>query len=174
MAKLRKMLGRADDPGIVALMRQMDTQSAITLARWSIRYALENYLPVCEELLPGEGRPRAGLEAAAGQLAGELKPAAAKDAINAAASAARETSDPVAQAAARAVAVAAASVRTPTNALGMAFYGAAALAYRERGCDLSSQEYDALATEEFARMLESLKAASVANEPNSAKLNWNC
>ena len=32
MAKPRKMLGRAQDPAIQALMRQMDTQSAHTLA----------------------------------------------------------------------------------------------------------------------------------------------
>ena len=36
MAKPRKMLGRAEDPAIQALMRQMDTQSAHTLAAWAI------------------------------------------------------------------------------------------------------------------------------------------
>lgn len=35
MAKLRKMLGKADDAEIVTLMRQIETQSKTTLARWA-------------------------------------------------------------------------------------------------------------------------------------------
>ncbi len=35
MAKLRKMLGRADDPQIIQLMRLIETQSKTTLAAWA-------------------------------------------------------------------------------------------------------------------------------------------
>ena len=51
MAKPRKMLGRAEDPAIQALMRQMDTQSAHTLAAWAIACARARYLPLFEACL---------------------------------------------------------------------------------------------------------------------------
>ena len=64
MAKPRKMLGRAEDPAIQALMRQMDTQSAHTLAAWAIACARARYLPLFEVACPGDARPRAALDAA--------------------------------------------------------------------------------------------------------------
>ena len=64
MAKPRKMLGRAQDPAIQALMRQMDTQSAHTLAAWAIACARARYLPLFEAACPGDARPRAALDAA--------------------------------------------------------------------------------------------------------------
>ena len=39
MAKLRKMLGSAKDPSVIALMELMNTQSKTTLARWAVTYA---------------------------------------------------------------------------------------------------------------------------------------
>ena len=46
MAKLRKMLGHADDPGIRALMAAIETQNKRTLARWAAETAESRYLPV--------------------------------------------------------------------------------------------------------------------------------
>ena len=40
MAKLRKMLGKADDVEIVTLMRQIETQGKTTLARWAAARAI--------------------------------------------------------------------------------------------------------------------------------------
>ena len=57
MAKLRKMLGSADSPGVVALMRQMETQSRETLARWSAGYARESLLPICLAAHPQDTLP---------------------------------------------------------------------------------------------------------------------
>ena len=48
MAKLRKMLGSADHPGILALMRQMETQSHKTLVRWCTDYMISKILPLYE------------------------------------------------------------------------------------------------------------------------------
>ena len=47
MAKLTKMLGRADAPVCVELMRLMDTQSTATLAKWAVEYAAQHALPLC-------------------------------------------------------------------------------------------------------------------------------
>ena len=99
MAKLRKMLGSADAPGVVALMRQMETQSRETLARWSAGYA-----PLRD--------------------------------------AARQETAPAVQAALRAIGTAAAVMQTPTNALGMTFYAAAALAYHTLGEGADAAAYD--------------------------------
>lgn len=38
MAKLRKMLGSADSPYIVSLMRLIETQSKETIAGWCLDY----------------------------------------------------------------------------------------------------------------------------------------
>ena len=58
MAKLRKMLGRADDPEVVALMRLIETQSRRTLACFAADYARENWLPVYEARCPQDSRVR--------------------------------------------------------------------------------------------------------------------
>lgn len=129
MAKPRKMLGRAQDPAIQALMRQMDTQSAHTLAAWAIACARARYLPLFEAACPGD---------------------------------------------ARACAVAASALWNPASALGMVFYGAAASVYAAHGADLPAQDCDREAQREFAWLLDSLRAASVPDEPNPAKIRWNC
>lgn len=49
MAKLRKMLGTAESPYIVSLMRLIETQSKETIAIWCINYAEKNILPIYEE-----------------------------------------------------------------------------------------------------------------------------
>lgn len=64
-------------------------------------------------------------------------------------------------------------IQTPTNALGYLFYGAAAAAYSKAGTEDSSR-WDDLAREELEQALEELRAASVPDEPNPAKINWNC
>ena len=77
------------------------------------------------------------------------------------------------QAAARATATACAVIQTPTNALGYLFYGAAAAAYSKAGTEDASR-WDDLARAELEQALEELRAVSVPDEPNPAKINWNC
>ena len=157
MAKPRKMLGRAQDPAIQALMRQMDTQSAHTLAAWAIACARARYLPLFEAACPGARTLR------------EAK-AAAREAN----ACAKALLPPAGEAAARACAVAASALWNPASALGMVFYGAAASVYAAHGADLPAQDCDREAQREFAWLLDSLRAASVPDEPNPAKIRWNC
>lgn len=176
MAKPRKMLGQADSPYILALMRLIETQSKETLANWCIDYAEEFMLPIYEKECPGDKRPLMALDAARKWLCGKMKlPEVKKIILNECHAAAREAENkPVAQAAARACGQAAACIHTPTHSLGLAFYGAAAIAYDRVGINESPEVYDKIAAEECAKMAESLRRVSVPNEPNPAKINWNC
>jgi len=176
MAKTRKMLGSADAPYIVSLMRLIETQSKTTLANWCLNYAQEFILPIYETRRPGDSRPRAAIDAARDWLAGKVKlPQVRQIILNECHAAARElATDPVAQAAARTCGQAAASIHTPTHALGLAFYGAAAIAYNRVGLDQSPEVYERIAAQECAKMEASLRAVSVENELNPAKINWNC
>lgn len=175
MAKLRKMLGSADSPYIVSLMRLIETQSKATIATWCMDYAKEYILPIYEKAYPEEGRLGAALNAAYDWLAGKIKLADAKKIIKEAQTAAREVDEnPVAQAAARAVAQAAASIYTPTHSLAVAFYGSAAIAYDRVGLGESAEVYDQIAAEECSKMEVALRAVAVEDEVNPAKINWNC
>ena len=49
MAKPRKTLGGTDWPVCEALMRQIETQSTVTLSRWAVDHAAREYLPLCGE-----------------------------------------------------------------------------------------------------------------------------
>ncbi|MBQ8642471.1 MAG: hypothetical protein IJ480_09675 [Clostridia bacterium] len=107
-------------------------------------------------------------------LAGLEKPAQIKPRLKAAREAAGDTADPVSEAAVRAVGTACAVLTTATNALGFVFYAAAALAYHRLGTEASAGEYDAAASAVFREALETLTALSAADEPNPAKIRWNC
>lgn len=176
MAKPRKMLGGADSPYIVSLMRLIETQSKATIAAWCLDYAEAHILPVFEARRPGDGRPRMALDASREWLAGRKKLPEVKDLIlNQCHAAARELEeDPAAQAAARACGQAAACFHTPSHALGLAFYGAAAVAYDRVGTGERPETYDRIAAEECARMEAALRAVAVADEPNPARINWRC
>ena len=82
--------------------------------------------------------------------------------------------EPAAQAAARAVVTACSVLQSPTSALGFVFYGAAAAAYSAAGTSAAPAEYDALAAAEFDSLVQSLRQVMVPNEPNPAKISWNC
>ncbi len=174
MAKLRKMLGRADSAEGIALMALMDTQSTHTLAAWAVRYAKERYMPLCTQLCPDETRLMQAVDACGEHLAGRMSLRTLQPVLRQAAQAGREMEGPVAQAAARAVATACAAVRTPTSALGALFYGAAAIAYHQAGTGQTPEVYDTIAREEFRRALESLQAVAIPNEQHPAHLVWNC
>lgn len=133
MAKLRKMLGSADAPGVVALMRQMETQSRETLARWSAGYARESLLPICLAAHPQDTLPARLLALAMDWAEGRCDGKMVRPLLAALRDAARQETAPAVQAALRAIGTAAAVMQTPTNALGMTFYAAAALAYQTLG-----------------------------------------
>lgn len=174
--KLRKMLGAADSPYILSLMRVLDTQSKATIAKWCMDYCEEHILPIFEKHCPGDDRPRMAINASRDWFEGKKKLPEVKHIIlNECHAAARELdNNPAAQAAARACGQAAACFHTPTHSLGLAFYGTAAIAYDRVGLEDKPDVYNQIAAEECAKMEEALRVVAVENEPNPAKLKWNC
>lgn len=179
MAKLRKMLGDPTGPRAKTLMALIDTQNVSTLGRWAAAYAEERYLPILSRRRSGQSvdeRFTTAVKQAIACADGSTTLKDTKPALRAALAAARETgdADPVVQAAARAISTACGVIQTPTNALGFAFYGAAAAAYDEAGLSGDSAEYERLADMEFDRIIASLRHAAVDDEPNPVKVRWNC
>lgn len=176
MAKLRKMLGNAESPYIVSLMRLIETQSKATIAKWCLDYTEANILPIFEQHCPDDDRPRKAIAASRDWFTGKKKLVEVKSIIlNECHAAARELdADPAAQAAARACGQASACFHTPTHSLGLAFYGAAAIAYDRVGLSESDAAYDRIAAQECAKMEAALRAVAIQNEPNPAKMNWHC
>jgi len=176
MPKLRKMLGAADSPYIVSLMQLIETQSKVTIAAWCLDYAEAQFLPIFERHCPEDSRPYHAIFAARDLVAGKTTLKEVKGIIlNDCRTVARELEhNPVAQAAARACGQAAACFHTPTHSLGLAFYGAAAIAYDRVGFAETPQVYDQIAAEECAKMEAALRAIAVENEATPAKINWNC
>jgi len=183
MQKLRKMLGEADSPYIISLMRLIETQSKTTLANWCMDYCEEHILPIFTKHFPKnkpynrlQNGPKNTLKIAREVLEGKTPFHYAKNVIlNSCHYPARELNDnPIAQAAARACGQACSSVHVPTHALGFCFYASAAIAYDRVGLYESTEVYDQIAAEECGRMEAALRAMAVENEPNPAKINWNC
>ncbi|MGN0778096.1 MAG: putative immunity protein [Aristaeellaceae bacterium] len=174
MPRLRRMLGSAEHPTVLALMRQMETQSHATLTRWATEQAEALALPLYQRTYPQDTRLVDALAAVRRFLAGEVTASRLALLLKAAQQAARDATDPIAQAAARAVATACGASRTPTSALGFTFYCAAAVAYDRAGVSASAAVHDALADEVFAQLLDSLQAASVPEEAHPARLSWGC
>ncbi|MCL2677554.1 MAG: hypothetical protein FWE85_00700 [Clostridiales bacterium] len=176
MKKYRKMLSDINAPYLQPLMRLIETQSKATLADWALDYAEAHMLPVYGKHCPGDARPRHALTAARAWLAGEVKLPYVKNIIlNECHAAARDLKhNPAAQAAARACGQAAATIHAPAHSLGLALYGALAVAYDKSGIDADWETLVGLAAEECAKMEAALRAVAVKNEPHPAKINWNC
>lgn len=175
-AKPRKMLGDWREPYIQSLMRLIETQSKATIAKWCMDYAEVYILPIYLKHHPADNRPQTALAAARDWFEGRKKLPEVKHIIlNECHAAAREAEDnPAAQAAARACGQASACFHTPTHSLGLAFYGAAAIAYDRVGVAETPDVYNRIAAEECAKMEAALRAVAVENEPNPAKISWNC
>jgi len=174
--KLRKTLGDVNAPTCVALRELIDTQSKETIRKWCLGYATDNILPIFEKHCPGDDRPRNAVNAAKEYLDGNVKFPVVKNLIlNECHQAARELDDkPTAQAAARAVGQGSAVVHTLTHSLGLFFYAAAAVAYDRIGLEATDDEYMQIAEEVCLDYTAALRAIAVENEPNPAKLKWNC
>jgi hypothetical protein len=174
--KLRKTLGDANAPSAVALRELIDTQSKDTIRRWCLDYAEAKMLPIFEKHYPDDSRPRNAVNAAHDYINGKVKFPVVKNIIlNECHAAARELDDnPAAQAAARAVGQGSAVVHTLTHSLGLYFYAAAAVAYDRLGLEATDEEYAEVAEEVCLDYTQALRAVAVENEPNPAKLKWNC
>jgi len=157
-------------------MRLIETQSKTTLANWCIDYTNKKILLIYEKAYPNDARCKHALDAAKEWLDGKVKLPYVKNIIlNECHVAAREADDtPAAQAAARTCGQAAATIHAPTHSLGLALYGALAVAYDTLGADASWGALVKAAAVECGKMEAALRAVSVENEPNPAKMNWKC
>lgn len=175
MPKARKMLSDWDAPYIQALVKLIETQSKTTLANWCVDYAKQRILPIFEAGYPEDLRPRQALHAAHEWLDGAIKLPQAKAAILACHAAAREAeTKPAAQAAARAIGQSASTIHSATHCIGLAAYGALAVAYEKLGTNGSWEQLESCAADECRRMLDALRAVAVENELNPVKISWKC
>lgn len=172
MQKLRKTIGNFDCPEILSLAQLAETQSKRTLCLWSISFAQEHLLPIYERAVPDDPRPRNALINSRGWLAGCVRYVDAKDTNNGAHNAATEAKgNPAAQAAARAIAHASLSIHVSAHCMGIAFYGAAAIAYSQLGLESTQEEYLQVARQAWVKMEAALRRIAVENETSPAKLN---
>jgi hypothetical protein len=176
MAKKRKTLGDVNAQSTVALRELIDTQSKDTIRKWCLKYAENKILPIFAKYYPDDERPRNAIKAAHDYLDGKVKFPVIKNIIlNECHAAARELEAcPSAQAAARARGQGTAVVHTLTHSLGLFFYAAAAVAYDRAGLEATDNEYEKIAEEVCLDYTVALRSVSVINEPNPAKLKWNC
>ena len=173
MQKLQKTIGNFDCPEIRSLAQLAETQSKRTLCLWSIDYAESHLLPMFELEFPDDTRPREALANARGWLEGRVPFVDAKDTNNGAHNAATAAEGhPAAQAAARAIAHASLTIHVSAHCMGIAFYGAAAIAYDLIGLNATQDEYLNIARKCWVEMETALRQISVEKEPNSAKINW--
>jgi len=175
MPKARKMLSDWKAPYIQSLMKLIETQSKVTLAHWAVDYSQRVILPLWCKHNPNDLRPQNALNAALEWLSGAIKLPQAKTAILECHAAAREAEgNPVAQASARAIGQCASTIHSPRHCIGLAFYGAIAVAYDQLGKDSPWEQIEQCAAEECARMETALRAVAVEDEPNPAKIDWKC
>jgi hypothetical protein len=175
MPKARKMLSDWNAPYIQALMKLIETQSKSTLAHWAVDYAEQSILPLWNKHYPEDQRPQNALHAAREWLSGSIKLPQAKTSILECHAAAREAdTNPVAQAAARAIGQCASTIHSARHCIGLALYGALAVAYDTLGTNASWKALEQCAADECWRMLDALQAVSVKDEPNPAKIVWKC
>lgn len=175
MAKIRKMIGNVDSPYILSLQNLIETQSKKTIVKWCCEYAREYILPIYEKDYPEDNRLKNALSASDEWLAGNMKLVEVKKFIKEAQIVGREVEgNPAAQAAARAIGVVMTTINTVTSSLGLVFYGAAAIAYSSVGVNEDAEVYDEIAERECKNMEEALRKIAIIDEPNPAKIKWNC
>ncbi|MHC1723870.1 MAG: putative immunity protein [Aminipila sp.] len=175
MPKTRKMLSNWKEPYIQSLMKSIETQSKATLANWAVDYSEQVILPLWTKYYPDDLRPQSALNAAREWLSGTIKLPQAKTSILECHAAAREAEEnPVAQAAARTIGQCSSTIHSARHCIGLAFYGALAVAYDQLGTSVPWEQIEQCAAEECGRMEAALRAIAIDNEPDPARINWKC
>jgi hypothetical protein len=172
MARAKKMLRDLHAPYIQSLAKLVETQRKANLANWAVNYSWRVMLPLWSKCYPQDLRPEKALAAAKDWLAGAIKLPQAKIAILACHAAAREASSPAAQAAARAIGQSASTIHSARHCMGLALYGALAVAYDMLGTEATWAQVEKCAAEECWRMLDALRAVAAVDKPNPAKFVW--
>ncbi|MDR0282381.1 MAG: threonylcarbamoyl-AMP synthase [Candidatus Peribacteria bacterium] len=166
MPKFKKMYSNLENPHIQKMMKCIKIQDKTTLVNRCCDYALKKMLPIYQKHYPNDDRPLQAINAAKNRLEGKIQLPEAKKSILACHESARNTeNNPPAQAAARAIGQAASSIHVTAHALGIAFYGAMAVAY-DTATNETQATYDKLAEVELANIEQSLRAICVGNEPH--------
>lgn len=169
------MLSNWEAPYIQSLMRLIETQSKATLSIWAVDYSERIMLPLWCKFYPNDIRPQNALTAAREWLSGKIKLPQAKAAILACHSAAREAEGNLAaQGAARAIGQSASTIHSARHCIGLALYGALAIAYDRVGVRPAWEEIELCASEECGRMEAALRDIAVENEIAPAKIGWRC
>lgn len=175
MPKTRKMLNDWNAPYIQSLKTLIETQSKATLTNWAVDYCERVILPIWSKHYPDDSRPQRAINAAREWLKGEIKLPQAKTIILECHAAARESdSIPAAQAAARTIGQCASTIHSARHCIGLAFYGALAVAYDTLGPKAAWELLEKFAAKECENMLDALRNVAVDKEPNPAKINWKC
>lgn len=175
MLKIRKMLVDWDAPYVQSLVKLIEKQSKTTLAHWSVDYSERVLLPIWLKEFPDDLRPQAAINAAREWLSGTIKLTRAKPIILECHAAARNSEAvPAAQAAARAIGQSASTIHSARHCIGLALYGALAVAYDALGTGAPWEKLEQYAADECGRMLEALQAVSVEYEPDPARIVWHC
>lgn len=170
-AKSTKNANNWETQYIQSLMKLIETQSKATLATWAVDYSEQVILPLWSKYYPDDLRPQNALNAAREWLSGVIKLPQAKTEILGCHAAAREAgANLVAQAAARAIGQCASTIHSARHCIGLAFYGAIAVAYDRLGTDAPWGQIEQCAAEECGRMEAALRAVAFENEPNPAKI----
>lgn len=171
------MLGNVNSPSVAALMELIDTQSKVTIARRTVDYAVKNILPIYERHNPNDNHPRNALNMARDCIDGKVKAAELKNIARTEFSGFAHNFDnaPVLLACARAlIDCGVGVVWAPAKSLGFLWYGGAVIAYDRVGTGESDEVYDAIFEEVCADYSAALKAIAVENEPDPAKIKWEC
>ena len=175
MKKYRKMLSNWQADPIQDLMRLIETQSKTTLVNWAVDYAEIHFLPIYYRSYTLDDRPQLALDYARKWLNKEVKLPEVKKYIMGCHQAANDAEgNPAAQAAARAIGQAASSIHSAMHSLGLALYGGLAIAYDQLGMDKPWEELETFALNECQKMLATLQAVAIENEPDPVKVKWFC
>lgn len=175
MAKLRKMLTNWGEPALQALIKLIETQSKQTLIQWVLDYSETTLLPIWQSFYPNDSRPQESVFAARQWQAGIIKLPEAKQSILKCHQAARESEEhPCAQAAARAVGQASSTIHSARHCIGIALYGALAVAYFQLGVQANWTQIEQLANKECENQTQALRRIAIENEPNKANITWYC
>lgn len=157
MKKPRKMLCDWNAPYVQSLIKTIETQSKTTLIIWAVDYCEGFILPLWRKYYPDDLRPQHAINAARDWLSGEIKFTQVRRAILECHAVAREAEgNPVAQAAARAIGQSTSTIHAPRHCMGLAFYGALAVAYEKLGTQANWTQIEEFGAQECGRMEDAL------------------
>lgn len=149
---MRRILFSRESECLWPLLSLIEKQKHRTVVLWALEYA-EDLLQKFEAKYGDEKRPRQAVEVCKLWARGEIKMPAARKAILAAHSVAKEISDDFVYCSlAHAIGQAVSAIHTETHAIGGPIYGLTSLAY-----EIGAEKAEAVVSKECARLCERLQ-----------------